>query len=155
MRQLLATGMIAVNILVVLSLPSSLRAEEPKNCRSAIDNAQKQIKAGRPLKVTIRTFDISKSYPDYPKNRPTSYMFSMKGQGTSTVMRSPKFMKAIATNVIQNCGSVSIVRIAVWETDDVATFGLLPGGKVDAFECLQPDRDAFDSRLAWGKEVCI
>ena len=154
MRQLIATGITALNTFAILNLPTLARAEDNHSCIVAINNAQKQIEAGRPLKVTIRTFDISKGYPDHPKNRPNSYVFAMKGEGASTVIRSPKFMKAITTNVIQNCGSVSIVRIAVWESDNVATFGLLPGGKVDAFQCVE-SQGRNSPKLSWGQEFCI
>ena len=153
MRQLAIIGILTVNIFSVLNLPSPVKAEESQSCTASIANAQKQIETGRSLEALIRVFDVSKSYSDYPQDRSAGYSFALKGKAASTVIRSPKFMKSIATDVIQNCRSVSMVTFVVWETDNIATFGLFPSGKVEGFQCVEFDRHG--SRTVWGKQVCL
>jgi len=153
MRRLIATGIIALNTFTILNLPASVRAEDERDCTAALSKAQRQIETGRSVDVSIRISDISEGYPDHPDGRPMSYEFVLQGTASGAIMNSPKFMKAIATNVIQNCGSVGVVHFGVWGSGWGSSVGVLPSGQLDFFQCVD-----FEERnpptLSWGQEVC-
>jgi hypothetical protein len=127
------------------------KAKSENDCAGTIVNAQSVIETGRDVQVVIRSQDISKSYPDFPKNRPYAYIFSMQGSATHSIMSSPKFMDIIATRIIKNCKSVSLVSFAYDNSDNFETLGLMKDGTVKYFECLDPGQNA---KISWGYIIC-
>ena len=153
MRRLIATGIIALNTFTILNLPASVKAEDDRSCTAAIAKAQRQIETGRSLEVSTRSSDLSEFESDYPDGRPMSYQFVMSGSAVGAVMNSPKFMKVIATNVIQSCSSVGKVSFAVNGSGWGLSLGVLPGGRVDFFECFE-SQGRNSPNLVWGQEYC-
>jgi hypothetical protein len=158
MRQLLTTGIIALNILTILGLSNSVRAEAVRDCSVSLTAAQNRLTRDRDLEITMRSFDISEGFPDHPANRPIAYQFLLKGKAAETIMRSRQFQKVIATDIIESCGSVGRVTFALWGSGWSQTVGMLNDGRIDVFECIDPpgrnSSSLRDPRLTWGREYC-
>jgi hypothetical protein len=150
-------GLINKNVFIIQNeWDCSLRqAEEVKSdndCAGTIAIAQTAIEKGRNVQVVIRSNDISKDYPDHPKNRLYQYSFSMQGAATNTIMSSPKFLEIIATRIIRNCNSVALVSFGFDNSDHFETLGLMKDGTVKYFECLDPGQNA---KISWGYIICL
>lgn len=146
------TSILTLNTFVFLNAPTSLKAEEIRDCTTSISAAQAQIETGREVEVMVRVQNLAELYPDHPENRPMSYLFILKGGSNRAIMRSPQFHKSIARSIIQNCSSVSAVIFGAWGTGWQESTGLFPDGRIEEFECLEylgPGR-----KLTWGQEYC-
>jgi len=156
MRQLIVAGVTVLNTLSILSVSLPLRAEgKPRDCTMTIAAAQKRLTTGRDVEVNIKSFDISESYPDHPDDRPMTYLLVLKGAATESIMRSPRFQKAIATEIIKSCGSVGVVTFGMDGTGWGQSVGVLPGGRVDNFECVEHiGSRGVPKKLIWGQEFC-
>lgn len=158
MCQLLATGLIVLNTLAILNLPSLVKAEsKPRDCAISLTAVQNRLTRDRDVEITMRSFDISEGFPDHPDNRPIAYQFLLRGGAAESIMRSRQFQKAIAIDIIENCGSVGSVTFGLSGSGWIQTVGILPSGKIDTFECLDPprrDSSASNSKLIWGQEYC-
>lgn len=130
-----------------------LRAQNPSDkCTTALGNARRRIETGRAVQVVeITSRDIS-NYPDAPSGRPTHRYLLMKGAATTSILRSGQFMKAIATDIIQNCNSTGMVTFALANSGYAITYGIFPGGRVDGFKCLEPGIGA--KKPVWGEIYC-
>jgi hypothetical protein len=145
-------GLIALNAPLILILPS--RAQEvSKNsdCTATVASVQKYITNGRDVEVTLDISDISSEYSDYPDNRPYKYLFILQGKASDSILNSPKFMGIISKKIINNCESVSLVQFIEYKTDFFISIGLMPGGSIGKFECLEAGKDVAQS---WGQEFC-
>jgi len=140
MRQLTA-GFLSLTALLGLTIP--VQAQEmaappvTPSCNAALATAQKRIETGGEIEVRVHRSDVSASYTDYPLNRPAEYTFAFQGTAELTIINSPKFMTALATDVVQACETVSLVTFTVAGTDYMHLLGLMPGGEVKAFDCLE------------------
>ncbi len=67
-------------------------------------------------------------------------------------MSSPKFIAAIATDIIQACDDVSLVTFGVTNSAYEHSLGLMPGGDVKLFDCLEPTEP--NMKLTWGQTFC-
>jgi len=122
-------------------------------CEVAIKNGRQRIEQGKRIIVMTRILDERENYPDHPQGRPLLVMISLDGQGADSVMKSPVFQKAIASEIIQSCSSVGAVRFARNQTDWYVTLGLMPNGTIQNFQCVDPDPSR--NRLTWGQQVCV
>ena len=156
MHRLIATGIIALNTFSVLNLSPPVKAEPKlRDCTMTIATAQKRLTTGRDVEVNIKSFDISESYPDHPDDRPMTYLLVLKGAATESIMRSPRFQKAIATEIIKSCGSVGVVTFGMDGTGWGQSVGVLPGGRVDNFECVEHlGSRGLPRKIIWGQEFC-
>ncbi|MFS0518508.1 hypothetical protein ACEYW6_27965 [Nostoc sp. UIC 10607] len=153
MYKLIATGLIALDILLFLTpTVQAQKVAVKEDCTATINAAQSRIAEGRNVEVSIRSQDISESYPDHPESRPYNYLFLMEGAATDSIMNSPQFMKLIANNVINNCGSVSSVTFALNQSGWNYSIGLLSNGKIDFFDCIE--HEDYNVKLNWGQQYC-
>jgi|LakMenEpi03Aug12_release.lakeMendotaPanAssembly.Ray.scaffolds.fasta_scaffold174890_3 hypothetical protein len=157
LNQIIATGLIIANIMLLFS--SSAQAQNRKisvECNAALQRAKKQIQKNRKVKVVYTgQEDISQHYKSYPKNRPFSYQFGLRGPATETILNSDQFLTIIAKNIIDNCPSISRVEFGESNTDNVATYGLLSNSKVTWFKCIGEDDPGTTIKPRWGEVVCI
>ncbi|MBD2014302.1 hypothetical protein H6F96_09995 [Microcoleus sp. FACHB-53] len=70
-----------------------------------------------------------------------------------SVMSSPVFQKTIASEIIKSCGSVGAVTFGRRETDWSITFGIMSGGTIESFKCI--DFDPEGNNPPWGEQVCL
>jgi hypothetical protein len=153
MNRIIASGLMTLNALILLSLPPVLAQsnKEKPECTAALQTAKNKITKGRKVKVIkIMKYDISQEYKDYPVNRSFSYAFVLEGAATESVMASGKLLTSISKSIISNCNSVSMVEFNQYRTDYTVTFGLMNTNKVEAFDCIDPS-----TNLTWGYMVCI
>lgn len=151
-KLLVTAGLIALNASLTFALPLQAQAKNQKSdCTATVASAQKYIEKGRDIEVTASISDISSEYPDHPNNRPYKYVFVLEGKASFAILDSPIFMKIIASKVINNCNSVSLIVFAVNKTDVYNSIGLMPGGNTEFFKCLKYGEKAKES---WGEEFC-
>ncbi|WP_287454549.1 hypothetical protein [Leptolyngbya sp. UWPOB_LEPTO1] len=151
------TSILTLNTFVFLNAPTSLKAKEIRDCSIAVADAQKRLTKDGNLEVTMRSSDISEGSPDHPEHRPIAYEFFLRGSAAASIMHSRQFQKAIAIDIIENCSSVGSVTFGVSGSGWIQTVGILPSGKIDTFECLDPprrDSSESNSKLTWGQEYC-
>jgi hypothetical protein len=151
-------------------LPPQARSQETKQlCEVAMLNAKKRIEQGRDISVTTDITNGSEKYPDHPDGRPAIIViwldfpgsYGYRGVGSAddavSVMESPVFQRAIASEIIKSCNSVGAVTFIFKQQPPWATtVGLITDGSIQKFECLLPDELPNDSSLPlrWGKELC-
>jgi hypothetical protein len=153
-------------------LPPQARSQETtQSCEIALSNAKNRIEQGRDITVEINIKDSSEEYPDHPDGRPRiiflfldfpgSDRYGNDGGGSAddavSVMESPVFQRAIASEIIKSCNSVGAVTFFLnqqpaWAT----TVGLMRDGNIQNFKCLFPDElpDNSNLPLPWGQELC-
>lgn len=59
----------------------------------------------------------------------------MNRSAVEGVLRSPVLLDTLATQIIDNCDSISSVSFGLWQSGFVGVIGLLPNGEVDFFQC--------------------
>jgi hypothetical protein len=160
LNQIIATGLIITNIMFWVSLPAAAQNRKfSVECNAALQRAKVRIQKNRKVKVVhTDQQNISQDYKhdkNYPKNRPFSYQFGLRGPATESILNSEKFLTIIAKNIIDNCSSISIVEFGEYQTDHVATYGLLENNEVGRFKCLDVDDPRARKKLDWGQTVCI
>jgi hypothetical protein len=156
-NQIIATGLIITNIMLLFSSSAQAQNRKPSvECNAALQNAKNLIQNNRKVKVVHTSQEnISQHYKhdkNYPKNRPLSYGFGLRGPATLSVLYSDKFLTRIAKDIIDNCSSISIVDFGEYGTDHIATYGLFRNNTVAAFECVDPGTKI---KLSWGYVVCL
>lgn len=153
MYKFIATGLVTLNSLLFLAMPlQAQEIKEKKDCTATISKAQRIIEAGRSIQVLFSTQDISELYPDHPVNRPYRYVFTMQGSANRSILSSPKFMKSIATNIINQCNSISLVTFGLYASDVDSSIGLMPNGSVNFFDCLEAGTGR---GVTWGQAICL
>jgi hypothetical protein len=134
-------------------LPSQARSQETtQSCEIALSNAKNRIEQERDITVEIDIKDSSEEYPDHPDGRPTIIWFEVEGNAAESVMESPVFQRAIASEIIKSCNYVGAVTFGRKWTGWISTVGLMRDGSIQNFECLE-----HDPRLgspSWGQEWC-
>jgi hypothetical protein len=133
-------------------LPLQVRSQETtQSCEIALLNAKKRIEQGRDITVKTDITDVSKFYPDYPDGRPAGIWLEIDGSAADSVMASPVFQKAIASEIINSCNSVGKVIFIQYQTASAYTFGLMRDGTIQNFECVYyPEQGS----LSWGQIWC-
>jgi hypothetical protein len=99
----IAIGSLALSAVVV---PSQVRSED---CEASIRSARERIERGRTIGVVTDTVDRSNLYPNHPKGRPQFVTIVVDGKAANSVMSSPAFQKAIASEIIKSCSSVGAI----------------------------------------------
>lgn len=134
------------------SLSSKSLEAESVSCRTALLDGRKRIE-----KLNTKVTDISRykhERKDGPEKKPFSYVFSMTGPATLSIMKSDKFLNSISTEIISKCSSVSLIQYGFAMSDYTVTFGLMKSGKVEEFDCIEFKRGV-DVPVNWGQTVCL
>lgn len=129
-------------------------AQSRDSCQVAIASAKEQIESKNTTVIQLETFDMSKESQasKYPEGYPIRVFMVIEGPGTTSVMNSTVFLKALSHKIIMECEPVSLVEFTASGTDWVDTFGLVGQDKVELFECLDPGHNI---RIPWGYTVCL
>ncbi len=151
---IIATGFL---VFFPLVLPLEAKSQETgKSCEAAINAAKERLERGRNITVKIVVRDNSKAYPDHPNGRPETVLLglvgSIIGSDADSVMASPVFKKAIATEIIRSCNSIGSVTFNKNQTGWISTIGLMSDGTIQPFKC--DDYDQGKARRSWGWESC-
>lgn len=120
-------------------------------CAIGLRAARSRLESGRRVTAEISDYDLSDGSDEYLAERSFEYSFSLSGPAAESVMNSPVLMRAISTDIIEQCPSTGAVTFVLSGTDWVEMFGLMNNGQVEAFQCLDPDVD----RVPWGWTVCL
>jgi hypothetical protein len=89
-----------------------------------------------------------------PTGRPKSISLVIDGKAANSVMRSPKFLTTIGTDIIQRCPEVSMVNIGVNRSAWTETIGIFEDGGIRRFECIESSSDRRTDRLPYGFINC-
>lgn len=147
---IIATGFLGLSTLV---LPPQAKSEETgKSCQAAMGAAKQRIEQGRNITVMIDTTDNSRAYPDYPKGREETVRVALIGRDADSVMSSPVFQKAIASEIIRSCNSIGAISFNKYQTGWTSTIGLMSDGTIQPFKCYESHEAR--PRLSWGLEYC-
>lgn len=134
-------------------LPPQARSQATgKSCEAVILNAKKRIEQGRDITVMTNIEDGSELYPDHPDDRPTIIKIIVNGRAADSVMESPVFQKALASEIIKSCNSVGAVTFIRYQTGWSSTVGLMRDGSIQNFECI--DHDPEKGSPSWGQNWC-
>lgn len=142
--------------LTPFSLSQPAHAKEPTStCPAALQSVQAQLKAKPNLEiVSVTKRTVTEAYPDHPNGRPDWYVFSLRGRSAESLLNSPRLMTTLASQIIRNCETTSLVLFGLANSGYTALLGLMPDGSIQPFECLEPGRGA-SNRPAWGKTICV
>jgi hypothetical protein len=137
--------------------PKAISQETIQPCEVAMLNATKRIKQGRDITVITTVTDGtlsdgSKRYPDHPDGRPTIIWLEVDGSAADSVMASPVFQRAIASEIIKSCNSVGAVTFIRYQTGWASTVGLMRDGSIQNFECV--NHDPGRGSPSWGQDWC-
>lgn len=154
MYKVIVSGFVVLDTLFWLLLPvqaqeTLLRGEEAPECTAALRTAQNTMTKGRNVTITgVKKTDTPQQYQGYPQNRPSGYLFLVKGTDAQSVLLSSKLLVSLSRNIIKNCQSVSLVEFQLDEqTDFITTVGLVGQDKVEVFsKCGNPEANT----LPWG-----
>ena len=134
-------------------LPPQARSQETgKSCEAVILNAKKRIEQGREITVMTNIEDGSELYPDHPDDRPTIIKIIVNGCAADSVMESPVFQKAIASEIIKSCNCVGAVTFGLYGSGWTSMMGLMRDGTIQNFECI--DHDPEKGSPSWGQNWC-
>ena len=124
------------------------------SCEAVIRNAKERIVRGRNITIVDVNFrDNSSNYLNPPANRPLIVTITLNGIATASVMESPVFQKAIASDILKSCSSVAAVDFGKYKTDWSSKVGLMTNGTIQKFECVTPSRES--GKLPWGQYYCL
>ncbi|WP_019504869.1 hypothetical protein [Pleurocapsa sp. PCC 7319] len=122
-----------------------------KICEDAIASVEGQLKADHQLTIEISE-TINHSYPDGPEGRPNQYRLGIRGNAANSVMESDVLLNSLATQIINNCNSISLVSFGVYQTDYILDYGLISKGKVEKFQCPEDfDGLPYKRDFQWGE----
>lgn len=148
-------NLIFLDILLFSVLPLTAQSidTESEECKNAIAEVENQLQSAG---VTLEFSDFNdRNAPGIPpEGRPNQYAFGMSGNGVMTVLGSPVLLDTHATQIVNNCSSVSSVSFGQWQSGLVGVFGLMPNGEVELFKCPEDHFHGGGYRdLVWG-EFC-
>lgn len=138
----LTTGLLPV-------LPAQANSEQA--CLSTIAAAKQRLQGDRHIDMIARSSNLSQSWQDYPKGRPIEYFFGFRGPAAEAIMTSSKLQQNLANQIIKDCSNISMVKFGIRNSGWVHTYGLMPNGKVQIFECLEP---GMGIKPKWGQIIC-
>ena len=160
MNKSLAFGLV---VLINLSLEGCSRINlqntdtEPERCNKAIAEVEQQLQTVHQTTIELSQMNDNNVSSTPFEDRPNEYEFGLRGD----VLRSPETLNTLATQIINNCDSVSSVSFGAWQTDWIQIYGLMPNGKVSMFECPLPPGSSppgpEDDRykLVWGEHCSL
>jgi hypothetical protein len=156
MRSFFLTALVTLGNLTSLIAPAAqAQTATLQDCSATVIAVRNELERGRDLEVVlVETRDLTQSYADYPVGRPLSYYFRIDGTAADDVMLSPRFLTTLSTQIINRCPSAGSVDFGVNRTDWSKTYGYMGEGRVEAFRCVEPDRNRGDRQLAWGYDIC-
>ncbi|MBD2138356.1 hypothetical protein H6F32_12300 [Anabaena sp. FACHB-1237] len=155
------TAILLFALVNITTLPTTVKAQDSNvECKKAVANAKSRLrKIPNVLIENTYTKNLNELYSDFPKKRPLEYIFYLTGTkrkgnivetGIKKLENSPQFMKNISQDIISKCGSVGAVTFGtVLAPGCGITFGLMPNGKIKAFEDVDVNRP-----LKWGETFC-
>ena len=143
----------SLSLSTIVLAPQAKSQEIEKVCQSAIRDAKQCVERRRSITVMTETVDRSQLYPNHPDGRPLIVEITLDGNAADSVMNSPVFQKAITSEIINSCGSVGGVSFGRRKTDWYLTFGLMPNGTIQSFECVDPNPEI--NGLTWGQQICL
>ena len=155
MYRFLTVSFIISNTVLLNVLPVRAQGVETPECTNAVSSVESQLKSDRDLIIEQSEINNRNAPGTPPEGRPNQYAFGMSGSAAEGVMSSPVLLNTLATQVIDNCSSISSVSFGLWQSGWVSVFGLLANGEVEPFKC--PEDYEFnpltDRSLVWG-ELC-
>jgi hypothetical protein len=143
----------AVGLSTFAMPPQAKSQETRKSCETAIANGTGRIEQGRDITLTTDIADRSEIYSNPPSDRHLFVTIVVDGEAANSVMLSPVFQKAIASEIIKSCDSIGAVTFGRQATDWSATFGIMSDGTIKDFECVDPDPEV--NRIPWGQQICV
>ena len=154
MNRVLGVGLIVSNIALLNASP--VRAQgmvvETEECVNAIASVENQLVTDRQLTLEMSEINVRNASGTPPEGRPRQYAFGMSGSAVEAVMSSGVLLDNLATQIIDNCNSISSVRFAQWGSGWFWVFGLMPNGEVEFFECPEDHFHGGGYRdLVWGE----
>jgi len=147
---IIAAGSLGLSAFILT--PQARSQETKQSCEVVMLNAKKQIEQGRDITVITNIKDGSERYPDHPDDRPAIIWLEVDGSAADSVMESPVFQKAIASEIINSCNSVGAVTFGRYQTGWIYTIGLMRDGTIQKFECVDDDPER--GSPSWGQEWC-
>lgn len=157
MNGLLAINLIVLDIILLSVLP--LEAQnlntETEGCRKAIKRVENQLQTDRQLTIELSEMSDSNASIAPFEDRPHKYIFGIGGNAASSVMSSPVFSKSLATQIINNCDSVSSVSFGLWQTGWHEIYGLMPNGEIKIFECPEDFDVPYYKDFEWGESCSL
>lgn len=161
MNKPLAFGLI---VLLGLSLFGCLRTTsnnadtEPDGCSKAIASVEQELQTVHQTKIELSEMNDNNASNTPFENRPNQYVFGLTGK----VLQSPETLNSLATQIINNCNSVSSVSFGAWQSDWIQIFGLMSNDKVEMFSCPRPPGSSPPSpedeqyrELVWGEHCSL
>ncbi len=140
--------------LSAFALPPQAKSEQTrKSCETAVADSKVRIEKGKDITVTTDIASRSETYPNHPSGRPLFVTIIVDGNAADSVMLSPAFQKAIASEIIESCGSVGAVTFGKQATDWSITLGVMSDGRIEGFKCIDPDPEV--DRIPWGQQICL
>jgi len=140
-----------IGIANLIQSSASAESERAENsCKVAMNRAKERITKGRDLRI-VSVGNVN-APSDHPNGRPLILQIVLEGKAAESVMSSPVFQKALASEIIKSCNSVSAVNFGMYRSGWSSMTGLMPDGTIQGFQCLEPDRDM--PKISWGQQVC-
>jgi hypothetical protein len=162
------TALLLFALVNITTLPTTVKAQGSNvECKKAVANAKSRLrKIPNVLIEDTYTKNLNELYSDFPKERPTQYIFYLTGPrrkgltvatGIKKVANSKQFMKNISQDIIYKCSSIGAVAFtstisALHPTCSIA-FGLMRDKKVKLFDIVIIDPNQ-DTSLKWGQTFC-
>ena len=131
---------------------------EPEECSEAIASVEQQLQTVHQTTIELSQMNDNNASITPFEDRPNQYKFGLRG----SVLQSPETLNTLATQIINNCNSVSSVSFGAWQSDMIQIYGLMPDGKVKVFECPRPlgssppsPEDEQYTELVWGEHCSL
>jgi hypothetical protein len=149
----IASLTILVSVNVPIAQARKILVPGSSLCQVAISSTVKKIESVPNTKsVRFRTSPLS-GYAQMPAGKPDIYSFVFRGRGGETILRSPKTMQTMASQLLSDCNAPAMVTFNLDQTDAFAMYGIV-NGKVKAFECDSTIQYA-TNKMPWGYRVCL
>ena len=158
MNKLFATSVMILPLALLNVLPIQARSivVETEECVQAIASVENQLVTDRQLKIEMSEISDRNISGIPPKGRPHQYAFGISGKAVEAVMNSPVLLDNLATQIIDNCSSVSSISFGQWRTGWFWVFGLMPNGEVEMFSCPEDHFHGGGYRdLVWGESCPV
>ena len=131
---------------------------EAEECNGAIASVEQQLQTTHQTTIELSEMNDNNASIAPFEDRPNQYAFGLRGN----VLQSPAILNTLATQIINNCDSVSSVSFGAWQSDWIQVYGLMPNGEVKMFECPRPPGSSPPSpedeqyrELVWGEHCSL
>jgi hypothetical protein len=153
-RNHIALGASLTSIVLILQVSPPAKSQREQEvqleCQSAVQEAIQTLERGRDLTVIkVNSSDVSRRYITYPTDSTLGLHLFLRGSAVEHVLRSPVFMSNISTQMMNQCGPLSLVAFHQDQSDWFVTFGWMDGRAVK-FDCL----DEYTGQTYWGETFC-